>query len=119
MDAVKEKDKRAHPRVSLESAVEFFTRGGLHQGEAVNISVGGMLIRTDELLEPDEPILVVFHLPTHNRPLNIKADVVWSSPGDTTGEEGTMGVKFDSAGREVRRRLTEFIASTQLTRSAW
>jgi len=119
MELTQAQEKRIHPRVPFQAFVEYFTPEGLHHGEVVNLSIGGMLIKTKEPPIPDEPILVVFSLPSSPKILRIKSTVVWvSSIGDVGADHG-MGIKFIEKGVEEQRILIQYIASTQLTKSAW
>lgn len=111
-------EKRAQPRTSFCEKVEYFSPGGVNKGKAVNISLGGMLIRARDLPSPDDPIVVSFSLPSSNRKLRLKATVVWVSSGGFEGDDRGMGIRFDQKSVEDQKDLIEYIASTQLTQSS-
>lgn len=109
MGLTQAKDKRVHFRVIFSTDVEYFDPQGVHNGEVVNISLGGMLIKARKLPSPGDPILVTLKLPDSERKLRIRSTVVWVSSKNSDGDTRSMGVVFDQMSDEDKKVLTDYI----------
>jgi hypothetical protein len=80
---VKNYEKRDAERVPMEVPVEFSLAGYVWQeGQAVNVSYRGILLRTKEQLPPGENIKVRFKLPNQSEgdPIEAEGKVVRITP---------------------------------------
>ncbi len=71
--------RRQHPRVPFVTAVELETSASTAYGFSENISLGGMLIRTEATLEPGAPALASFILRDAGR-VQIESRIVHCRP---------------------------------------
>jgi hypothetical protein len=89
-----ENEKRLYPRTQVKWSVSGITNSGKMQGETKNISLNGAFICCENLLRPNEILLLTVDGPSG--PLQVLARVVWSDPGARSSEASTsgIGVKF-------------------------
>ena len=81
--AAKSYEKREAVRVPMEVPVEFSLAGNIWQnGQSVNVSYQGILLRTKEKLPPGETIKVRFKLPNQSEgdPVEAEGKVVRITP---------------------------------------
>ncbi len=99
-----DREKRDRPRARVKWPVILQTDQGDIQGETLNITVDGALIRCQETLEPDETIEIVINVPTLLRPLKILAQVIHSSVSGTADEISyyQIGVRFAELSKKNR-----------------
>ncbi len=76
--------RRQHPRVPFVTAVELETPTSVAYGFSENISLGGMLIRSEATLEPGTPALASFILRDVGR-VQIESRIVHCRPRVRTG----------------------------------
>ncbi len=98
-----DREKRNRPRARVKWPVILQTDQGDIQGETLNITVDGALIRCQETLEPDETIEIVIDVPTLVRPLKIPAQVIHSSVSGTADEISyyEIGVRFAELSKKI------------------
>jgi len=70
---------------------------------AVNISVGGMLLRTAHTPEIGEKVLLVFSLLETQREIRVTGTVVHARP------DVYMGVRFDNLSAEDKEAIDKFV----------
>lgn len=97
-------DHRAHPRANLKWPVSVQLSGAIAEGVTKDISEGGAYVCCANPLEPKEVLDMIINTP--NKPLSVKAEVVWSSMSGLDDEitPRGMGVRFldiDSADRRI------------------
>lgn len=80
-------------------------------GQPVNISGGGVFIRTPNPLDLEEEFLLKLHIPDGQEPMEALCKVVWTNKYGKESEElpRGMGVKFLRLQDELKRRIEEFI----------
>lgn len=80
-------------------------------GQTVNISGGGVFIRTPNPLDLEEEFLLKLHIPDGQEPMEALCKVVWTNKYGKESEElpRGMGVKFLRLQDELKRRIEEFI----------
>jgi uncharacterized protein (TIGR02266 family) len=80
-------------------------------GQTVNISRGGVFIRTPNPLDLEEEFLLKLHIPDGQEPMEALCKVVWANKYGKESEEMPrgMGVKFLRLQDEFKRRIEEFI----------
>ncbi len=94
-------DQRVHPRYEIDSSAD--VSGGIHR--IVNISLGGICIRTSRLQEVGAPVDVVLDLPELGRRLELSGQVVWVNrepPED-------VGIRWTGLDEPRRQLLVEYI----------
>src|SRR5579884_2451362 len=104
---------RRHPRVPLETAVEFVAKGaggGRITGTSRDISLGGMFIQTSAPLPFGAELVLYLGIDKGKAPLVLPAVVRWTRSGE--GPASGMGVQFGLLGARETHAITE------LTRSA-
>ena len=57
------REKRQHRRVQKSCEVEFYANGKTYRGVSDNVSIDGLLIRTDSLLALQSVVTITVHLP--------------------------------------------------------
>ena len=99
-------EKRTHGRVSFHCPLGIFTPKGMLFGEAVNISMSGMMIKVNELPEQDDSIWLIFKFPSSKRVHTVKGAVMWvSSPEERVMESHFMGLRFIDLEKEIEKQL--------------
>ncbi len=102
---------RPAPRVRIGLAVEYCHAGRMASGETINISPGGMFLKTPSPLDPGSLILIKFSLPGH-RPWECFAQVMWRrNPEDEHPYPAGMGIQFLELEPEARTALADFVAA--------
>ncbi len=94
---------RHYVRVLVQCPVECMGDDFFAEGMAINLSMGGFTITSDQQPKPGTSIKMRVFLPNDEAPITVRqAIVAWSQPGQ-------FGVKALSMGEPERRRLNEFI----------
>jgi hypothetical protein len=83
------KEKRAQKRHACRLPVRIDAGGEEHEGNSVNLSLGGMLIDTDRRFPLGTAVMLRFRLPALKLDTEVEATVRWS-------EEGKHGMQFGS-----------------------
>jgi len=88
-------ERRTSPRVTTKIEIKFGDTGALIKSYMLNVSNGGIYIKTDKPFSLDTLILLKFSLPDDPDPIEIEGKVVWSNPRGGKGyfPKG-MGIKF-------------------------
>ena len=88
-------ERREHPRAVVKIEIEFKHTIDFVSSYMLNISKGGLFIKTDEALPLDTIVFLRFTLPDDNKPIETAGKVVWCN---TRKEKGYfpngMGIKF-------------------------
>lgn len=100
---------RPAPRVRIGLAVEYCHAGRMASGETLNISQGGMFIKTPAPIEKGS-LLLNFALPGQRR-WECFAEAVWRRmPEEVHPHPRGMGVQFLGLEPEAQRALADFVA---------
>lgn len=112
-------DRRRFPRV--ETTIEVVYDFGVESFSeyTLNISQGGLYIKTARPLEVGSAIEAEFALPGLDHIFAIPGRVVWKKA--VANEEGPpgMGIEFTELSATDRKFLNQFIGQSQLTQSAY
>ena len=73
-------ERRASPRVTTKIEIKFGDTGALIKSYMINVSNGGLFIKTDKPFNLDTLILLKFSLPDDPDSIEIEGKVVWSNP---------------------------------------
>ena len=113
-----EQEKRIYPRGELTWPISAQAGGSVIEGVTKNIGVSGAYVCCARPLRLNEVFDMVINTP--DKPLNIKAEVVWSNiygPDDKINPRG-MGVRFIEISDEDRRLITHEVTDDNLVREA-
>ena len=100
-------EKRRDKRVPLRVPIECRSGEVTFQGRAENVSVSGLLIRTETPFSEDEEITVSFVLPDSSRTIQYRARVAHIVPGVF------MGVEFVGLAEDSLERITQYVAAAR------
>ena len=104
------RSRRAGLRVPVDFDVKCEVSGSpAFMGKAVNISTGGMFLRTSVPIEVDVRIGLEFLLPETLNSIQVDGKSMWSRPSEVDDElwQGT-GIKFDDLGETCLNLLWEY-----------
>ncbi len=91
-------EKRKHPRVQAKISVYFKNIEQLNREFVQNISLGGLFIQVDQLLEANSIVDIELHFPNHSKQFLIQAKVVrtmvMSDPDHKGKQRYGVGVRF-------------------------
>ena len=99
------RNRRRSPRVTLGAAVSFRYGHTVATGVTLNISRGGLAIRSTNPLSHGTPVRVRVKLPSGAGDVEADAVVVWSTPG--VG----MGLQFTTLSDDHQRVLDDFVVT--------
>jgi DNA-binding response OmpR family regulator len=99
------REHRQHPRIPVNEKV-YVTIGEHHEleGQALDLSEGGMAVQLSEVVDEDDLVHLKFRLPGQDDWVYIHGDVAWTTP------EGKMGVRFQELPEHVRKHLLRWLA---------
>ena len=107
-------DKRQFPRIDVEQTIRFRVESSkeMRTGRIENISGGGVLLYTRELLKPGEKISVEFKLPGNIGHVMGTATVAWARSASDSPYESShwAGIQFDKIPERSREDIVEFVA---------
>ena len=98
-------EKRKHKRVPLHVPIECRAGQTILEARAENVSINGLLIRTETPFPEDEEIAVRFSLPASSDVIQCRARVAHTVP------DAFMGVEFRDLPQESLDRLEKYIAA--------
>ena len=88
-------DKRRHQRADIDTQVEFsFDGRKWFQGESVDISYQGMLVRSTETAPPDSDVRLRFHIPNLQKDSPVEARSKVARLHQENGQNVGFGVQF-------------------------
>jgi CheY-like chemotaxis protein len=95
--------RRTSPRVSLGIPIAYRSGNTIATATMVNISSGGLAIRTTNVLETGTPIKVRFHLPGTAHDVDADAVIQW------TEDKSAMGASFTRLSAENQGIVDKFV----------
>lgn len=91
-------------------SARFFGTGGVQDSYVVDISEGGLYVRTLDLAEPGEPVLVDLYMPDAGEVTRVTGNVVWRRPHDPNSPGGAgVGIQFDTLPDHTQALIREFV----------
>jgi uncharacterized protein (TIGR02266 family) len=96
-------NRRGSPRVVLGIPVAYRFGNTIAAALTLNLSKGGVAIRTMSPLEPDAKVRVRFRLPGSKRDIEGESRVAWSD------RRVGMGLQFEKVGAEDQAAVDEFV----------
>lgn len=106
-------ERREHRRFPVTVAVEFKTENGWFWGKALDMSVSGLGVAVDEMLEPGKEVGLILYLwerdsePDQTRPLSLGGRVAWYELLPDGSHRA--GVQFEDLGEAEQRELQHFV----------
>ncbi|MDD9937123.1 MAG: PilZ domain-containing protein [Myxococcales bacterium] len=76
----REKKQRIYPRFVAELPVEIITQAGIQHGTSVDLSIGGIRLRTSPPLEFGATVTLRFRLPWLEEDTVVESTVRWVEP---------------------------------------
>jgi uncharacterized protein (TIGR02266 family) len=100
-------EKRRHKRIPLELPVVIRSGGRLIPATVINLSTGGMYLKTDTNIEKNSAVEVTFDLDEENRDISLSGVVarVDKNPENCIGVQ--FGNFFSSSHKALREYLRE------------
>src|SRR5262249_11480553 len=99
------------PRVQLDTTVRMQTGelGAAFEARSVNLSVGGVYVESERVLDPGAQVEMKVNLRDGGTPLETRGEVVWVRPQDEDGRSG-MAVRFLGLDEMSARRIARLVA---------
>jgi len=98
-------EKRKHKRAPLHVPIECRAGQTTVEARAENVSISGLLIRTETPFAEDTEIALRFSLPASSEPIHCRARVAHTVP------DAFMGVEFLDLSQESLDRIEKYIAA--------
>ena len=98
-------EKRKHKRVPLHVPIECRAGQTTREARAENVSISGLLIRTEAPFAEDEEIAIRFSLPASTEAIHCRARVAHIVP------DAFMGVEFIALPQDSLDRIEKYIAA--------
>ena len=103
---------RQHLRIGVKISVDKQVGSRRYEGYSLNLSEGGMFIRSEAHLEDGDLLELSFTLPDHQDPIAVKAQVVRIEDA-TFSRGGGFGVRFINLSPAHREQICQFIETVQ------
>jgi type IV pilus assembly protein PilZ len=106
-----ESDKRHDGRAAISLRVDYKRLNTFFADYTKNISKGGTFIRTTKPLDVGTEFVFVLSVPSHNKQLELKGEVVWvvSEEKATPDSPAGMGIKFKFVDDGERAAVDDFV----------
>jgi type IV pilus assembly protein PilZ len=104
-------DKRGEDRAAIQLRVDYKRLNTFFADYTKNISKGGTFIRTVKPLDVGTEFVFVLSVPSHNKQLELKGEVVWvvtEEKADADNPAG-MGIKFKFENDAEREKVDDFV----------
>jgi type IV pilus assembly protein PilZ len=103
-------DRRADPRAPVELEVHYRSAQEFLSAYTLNVSGGGVYIKTKEPLPLNQVVHLRFTLPGIARVFNLQGLVVWTNPHPSRSSfPSGMGVKFMNLDPEGKKLIAGFV----------
>jgi uncharacterized protein (TIGR02266 family) len=103
-------EKREHPRAVVKIEIEFKETIDFVSSYMINISNGGLFIKTDEAFPLDTIVFLRFTMPADTKPIETEGKVVWCNAKGGKGyfPKG-MGIKFLKLDHDDAEKINKFV----------
>jgi type IV pilus assembly protein PilZ len=103
-------DRRVDPRAPVELEVHYRSAQEFLSAYTVNVSGGGIYIKTKEPLPLNQVVHLRFTLPGIGRVFNLQGLVVWTNPHPSRSSfPSGMGIKFMNLDPEGKKLIAGFV----------
>lgn len=107
-------DKRSSPRIETKIDILFKESGAFIRSYMMNVSRGGLFLKTEKPLPIDSTVTLMIRLPGQTEPMEIQGCVVWSNPkAKNTAFPCGMGIQFTKLNPEHKKKIDEFVDKHQ------
>jgi type IV pilus assembly protein PilZ len=106
-------ERRVMPRIDTSLEIAFRTSGVNRYSYMLNISSGGLFIKTDQPLSIDVELEMSIQLPDDPEIMDIAGRVVWTKPESHAFPAG-MGIQFVNMPKEYRQKIQSFVEKNLL-----
>jgi uncharacterized protein (TIGR02266 family) len=101
---------RSSPRIATKIEITFKEPGSLIRAYMLNVSNGGIFVKTDKPIKLDSVVSLIIGLPGDPEKMEIQGRVVWSNPtGDKSSFPKGMGLQFVNLNSENREKIGDFV----------
>ena len=87
-----DENKRQHARIPVSLQVSYLSKGDLQKDLVINLSPGGLFVRTSKPLDPGTDIDLEVLIANEETPIHVRGKVVWLRPDP--GQPSGMGIQF-------------------------
>ena len=101
-------DKRTSPRVAPNIEIVFRESGSFIKSYMLNVSGGGIFIRTDRPLPLDSALAIKMQLPGDSEKMPVQGKVVWSN-GHSKAFPAGMGIQFTEVAPGHKEKIDAFV----------
>jgi type IV pilus assembly protein PilZ len=104
-------EKRGEDRAAIQLRVDYKRLNTFFADYTKNISKGGTFIRTLKPLDVGTEFVFVLSVPSHDKQLELKGEVVWIVTEDQADAENPpgMGIRFRFADDSERQKVDDFV----------
>jgi len=107
-------EQRTGQRKPTKIEVMFREYGAFVKAYMLNVSNGGLFVKTEDPFPLDHPVSLRLILPSETKPLDIEGRVVWINPkGRKNSFPKGMGIQFEKMNDEARSKLDECVEKYQ------
>ncbi len=110
------RDRRKAVRAPLKVQVDCRDVDVFVSSKIMNISKGGLYVKTRKPPPRDMPLQIEFRLPAGQEPVHATGSVVWVSPAASRGNALLpvgVGIHFDHIDRKDLKRIEEYIEESR------
>src|SRR3984885_2984506 len=104
-------DKRGEDRAAIQLRVDYKRLNTFFADYTKNISKGGTFIRTLKPLDVGTEFVFVLSVPSHDKQLELKGEVVWVVTEEQANSESPagMGIRFRFTDDSERQKVDDFV----------
>jgi len=104
-------DKRKNIRVETNIDILFKESGAFIKSYMLNVSNGGLFLKTENPLQIDSLVTIRMKLPGDTENMEIQGCVVWSNPkGKNNAFPSGMGIQFVKMSPEHKKKIEAFVS---------
>lgn len=110
-DSVREQllERRQYTRLDSHLPARFVEAGGEYTLSTADLSVGGMFIASDHLIEEGERFRVVLEVPGHHEPVRLAAGVIRNVDRASPGQPAGFGLAFRMIDEQGKQALLDYM----------
>jgi type IV pilus assembly protein PilZ len=104
-------EKRGEDRAAIQLRVDYKRLNTFFADYTKNISKGGTFIRTVKPLDVGTEFVFVLSVPSHDKQLELKGEVVWIVTEEQANQESPagMGIRFRFVDDSERQKVDDFV----------
>ena len=109
-----EQNKRVGVRATTKIEILFKEYGAFVKVYMLNVSNGGLFVKTETPLPLDSPVILKLKLPGEEDMIEIEGRVIWINPkGRKNSFPKGMGIQFEKMSKESEKRIKQFVSKYQ------